>query len=262
MILSPKTLLNNRYELVSQLGVGGMGEVWRATDQSLHRDVAIKTVNPRHLASNPKALAIFHDEARMGASLIGVQGIVSVLDIFEQKDGANIQHFIVMEYVDGISLEQWIVDYMPKLDPKTAHYFNLNIAWEFCYAIQNAHENGLIHRDIKPLNAMLTKRGALKIADFGLARFAEAITRTHTVARFMSIAYAAPEQWKDEEYDESGDAYQLGCSLYQLFSGRLPFEVKGQYAMMNAHLNTKPSPLVGHNSEVGADLGDVIMEYR
>lgn len=259
-MLFPSDVLNDRYRLERLIARGGMGEVWLATDTELDRPVALKTVNPSHLATNPKAISVLRDEAKTGASLIGHPNVVCVLDYAKFEKELDIIHYIVMEYVKGISLAEWIENTSQALKKKTQYYLNLFIAWELCKAIGVAHRNDILHRDIKPLNVFLSNYGITKVGDFGLARFVEAITRTHTVWQAMSPAYAAPEQWKGRKHDVTTDIYQLACTLYHLFAGRLPFDNAGLPAMMNAHLNETPTDPKDFASNVSDDLSKMILK--
>lgn len=258
MQLRPSMVLANRYELKAHIATGGMGEVWEARDLRLGRAVAVKTVNPHFLASDPAALAILRDEAKAGAHMIGDPNVVSVLDLGEHDDAGIVTHFIVMEYIDGPSLDTWISGFAPNVDPTTRYALNLYLGWQLCGAVDRAHKRGLLHRDVKPLNAFVGRSGILKVGDFGLARFADAITRTHTVGGMMSFAYAAPEQWNDEEYTSHTDVYQLGCALYHLFAGKPPFHGKGKAALMKAHLHDAPVPLGNVNAWVGETVSEAV----
>lgn len=251
--------LCERYELVDTLSRGGMGEVWVAEDKILGRKVAIKSINPSLLYSNPKAISIFRDEARIGANLLGHPNVVAILDYGIHKDGAQEEHFMVMEYIEGLNVSTFINNIKSKIDGDTYYYISLLIAWEICRAIQYAHKQGILHRDIKPLNAFISKYGIVKVGDFGLARFVDAITRTHTVGNFNSPPYAAPEQWKGDEYEKNTDIYQLGCTLYHLFTGRLVFE-KSKMAQMYAHLNEEPQPPIDFCSNMTEELSSIILE--
>lgn len=241
-MLLPGTIINNRYELLEGIYRGGMGEVWVVKDKVLGRKVALKTVNTKYLEQNPKAISILFDEANTGAKLIGHPNVVTVLDFGEYTFNSTSTHFLAMEYVEGMTVGKWINDIKPKLDPLTYYNISLLIAWEICKAISFAHRKGILHRDIKPLNVFLSDYGVTKVGDFGLARFVDAVTRTHTVWKAMSPAYAAPEQWKGEKHTENTDIYQLGCTLYHIFTGSLPFDLSGLPVLMNAHLNEKPEP--------------------
>lgn len=253
-------VINERYKLESLVARGGMGEVWRCRDITLDRVVALKTVNPEHLASNPDALSILKDEAKTGAALLGHPNVVSILDLGKsEQEQENPVYFIVMEYVDGMSLGQWLQSVIPKLDAATAFHINLFISWEICKAIGYAHRNKILHRDIKPLNVFLSRYGVTKIGDFGLARFVEAVTRTHTVWRAMSPAYAAPEQWHGKKATTHTDIYQLGCTLYHLFLRQLPFDHPGLPALMNAHLNEIPKPPSKVDANIPESLSAALM---
>ncbi|WP_140795152.1 serine/threonine-protein kinase [Myxococcus xanthus] len=260
MPLTPTTVFNDRYELVSLIAEGGMGEVWKATDRRLNRTVAIKTVRARFLKEEPKAISIFRDEAKAGARLMGHPNVIGILDTIELSGDSETSCLIVMEFVDGITLSQWISAVAPRLDPQIAHFINLHLAWQFCRAIHAAHKNRILHRDIKPHNAIISRRGHLKVADFGLARFIDALTRTHTVAGANTPAYAAPEQWSDEKQTENTDLYQLGCTVYQLFSGALPFEKQGLPALMTAHLNARPAAPSSRNALITPELDVVVLK--
>lgn len=220
-------VVNGRYKVVELIARGGMGEVWKCNDEFLDRPVAMKTVNPEYLATNPKALSILKDEAKTSARLIGHPNIVCTLDLEEYKGKGTSIHFIVMEYVRGPSVARWIGETSTKLDDVTNFNINLLIAWELCKALGYAHRQGILHRDIKPLNVFVSNYGTTKVGDFGLARFVEAITRTHTVWRAMSPAYAAPEQWQGQKQTFKTEVYQLGCTLYHIFTKKLPFNYGG-----------------------------------
>jgi serine/threonine protein kinase len=231
MALTPDMKINNRYKLVSFVASGGFGEVWKAVDLRLDRTVALKTVETRYLLTEPKAFSILHDEATAGAQLLGHANVVGILDIIDHADGTG--GVIVMEFIEGLTLSQWISNIVPKLKPELAYLLNARLAWEFGRAISAAHDLGLLHRDIKPHNAIIDESGRLKVTDFGLARFVDAVTRTHTVAGAKTAAYAAPEQWREEKHTFRTDIYQLGCTLYQLFTGRLPFDRTSLMALIH-----------------------------
>lgn len=231
------TTINGRYELNKLIARGGMGEVWQSKDHVLDRTIALKTVNASYLEANPKALAVLTDEAKTGARLLGHPNVVGVLDFGEFKDENSTSYFIVMEFIEGINIARWINEISPQIDDITYYNICLLISWELCRAIAFAHRKGILHRDIKPLNVFLSGYGLTKVGDFGLARFVEVVTRTHTVFNAMSPAYAAPEQWRGEKHTVETDFYQLGCTLYHIFTRQLPFEKQGLPAMMNAHLN-------------------------
>lgn len=258
-MLSTGDVINERYKVTELIARGGMGEVWKANDEVLGRPVAMKTVNPEYLATNPKALSILKDEAKMSARLIGHPNIVCTLDLGEFKDKETPTHFIVMEYVQGPSIARWIEETSAKLDNVTNFNINLLIAWELCKALGYAHREGILHRDIKPLNVFVSNYGTTKVGDFGLARFIEAITRTHTVWRAMSPAYAAPEQWRSRKHTLDTEVYQLGCTLYHILTRRLPFNNPGLLALMNAHLKEDPKPPIRIMTCIPKSISDAIL---
>ncbi len=233
-------ILSGRYRLIKTLSHGGMGAVWLAEDSVLSRIVAIKTVNLNMIESNPNVLMIFHDEAKIGASLLGHPHVVAVLDYGTHRmDENKAAHFIAMEYIEGINVATFINQVKPIIDEETYYNISLLIASEMGKAIDYAHKRGILHRDIKPLNVFISKYGITKVGDFGLARLVNAMTRTHTVSNFSSPSYCAPEQWKNEKYETTSDIYQFGCTLFHLFTGKYIFE-KPVPALIYAHLNEKP----------------------
>lgn len=255
----PKTIICNRYELQEILSRGGMGEVWLAKDIILERIVAIKSIDLKLLDEGEGLISIFKDEAIIGASLLGHPNIVSILDYGIYDNDSSKQHFIVMEYVDGLPVSKFIEKIRFEVDEATYYYISLLIAWETCGAIQYAHKKGVLHRDIKPLNIFLSKYGVVKVGDFGLARFIDAATRTHTVGSYNSPAYAAPEQWKGENHQNFTDIYQLGCTLYQIFTGQLVFN-KNTMALMNSHLSEKPTPPIETCKKMSEKLSDILLK--
>ncbi|PGH86687.1 hypothetical protein CN900_24565 [Bacillus anthracis] len=253
-------LLVDRYKLVKLLSRGGMGEVWIAEDIVLARSVAIKTVSRNMLEDDLSALSVFHDEAKIGASLLGHPNVVAILDYgIQEVDGEEKEYFIVMEYVDGLNVSSFINKVQPVIDEETYYYISLLIAWEMGKAIEYAHKQGILHRDIKPLNVFISQYGVTKVGDFGLARFIDAVTRTHTVNDFKSPPYSAPEQWRGENQNKHTDIYQLGCTLYHLFTGKLIFE-KSRMALMLAHLNEMPQEPKMFCNRMTEELSRVITE--
>lgn len=255
----PNFELCGRYTLLRNLSRGGMGEVWVAKDNVLDREVAIKTIQPNLLDINPGAISIFHDEARIGASLLGHPNIVTILDYGSQIIDGQEEYFMVMEYIEGLNVAKFINAVKPEIDEETYYFISLLIAWEIGKAISYAHTQGILHRDIKPLNVFISKYGITKVGDFGLARFIDAVTRVHTVSNFNSPPYCAPEQWKAEKYTKDTDIYQLGCTLYHLFTGRLPFE-KPRMAQMYCHLYEEPKSPNEFCNVMTEELSDFIMK--
>lgn len=261
-MIKDKLLINGRYKTLKRLGVGGMGEVWQCEDTILNRKVALKFVNEAYSINNPKSTKILKDEARLGAKLIGHPNVVTILDygIYEDKAISMKIYYIVMECVEGINLNTWINTYSKTIDKKTFYNINLFIAWEIVKSINYAHSKKILHRDIKPLNIFLSNMGYTKIGDFGISRFTEEATRTHTMWQFNTPAYCAPEQWNGEKPTAKTDVYQIGCTLYQLFTGKLPFNTDNLPSLMNAHLNSEPISPRRINSYISEELSDFIVQ--
>lgn len=259
-MLFPNTKVKNRYRTDTLLGRGGMGEVWKCFDEVLNRWIVLKVVSPELAKAKPEHTNIFIDEARIGASLVGHPNVVTVFDVINENQRGTPLLAIAMEFVEGMSCSQWIDYSSPNLDSQTKHFISLQIAMEVCKALQYAHRHNILHRDIKPLNVFISKYGVAKLGDFGIARFADAITREHTVWNFRSPAYSAPEQWNDGKPNRDTDIYQLGCTLYHLFTGKLPFEASNVAALIQKHISEPPTPPSTHNSSLPEDLSNAITQ--
>jgi serine/threonine protein kinase len=257
-LVSVGSILNSRYQIKKSIASGGMGEVWIGEDNVLSRIVAIKTVHPHYLSTNPEAIPVLHDEARAGASLLGHPNIVSVLDLGDHTEGDNSIHYIIMEYMDGITAHQWLKN-KEQYDLKTYYNLTLFISLEMSKAIEYAHKKKVLHRDIKPLNTFVSKEGLIKVGDFGLARFIDAATRMHTVKGTQTDLYAAPEQWDGGKCDERTDIYQLGCSLYHILTGQPPF-VGPMTVLYHAHLHQTPLAPKVINPLISAKVNDIIIK--
>lgn len=209
----PGTLLNGRYRIIGLLGRGGMGEVYRATDLTLGQSVALKFL-PEAAAQNERLLERFHSEVRV-ARQVSHPNVSRVYDI-GQADGVP---FISMEYVDGDDLGT-LLGRIGRLPADKA----IETARKICAGLAAAHDRGIIHRDLKPQNIMLNRRGEVVIMDFGLAAIADQLTGME--ARNGTPAYMSPEQLKGSEVTGRSDIYALGLVLYELFTGRKPYEAK------------------------------------
>jgi len=221
--------IDGRYEVLELIGVGGMALVYKAYDTIDDRVVAIKILKDEFL-SNEEFIRRFKNESK-AIAILSHPNIVKVYDV---SFGDRIQ-YIVMEYIDGITLKEYIGQ-QGTLGWKEAVYFIAQIL----RALQHAHEKGLVHRDIKPQNIMLLPDGAIKVADFGIARFSKSETRTMTDKAIGSVHYIAPEQARGELTDHRADLYSVGVILYELITGQLPFEADNAVSVAIMQLQAKP----------------------
>src|SRR5690242_11889296 len=207
----PGTLLGGRYRIIGMLGRGGMGEVYRATDLALGQAVALKFL-PQEAAGNPRLLERFHGEVRV-ARLVSHPNVCRVFDIGEVEGSP----FISMEYVDGEDLAS-LLTRIGRLPSDKA----LETARKLCAGLAAAHDRDVIHRDLKPQNIMINKRGEVVIMDFGLAAIADQLSGAEV--RNGTPAYMAPEQLRGDAVTARSDIYALGLVLYELFTGKRPYE--------------------------------------
>jgi serine/threonine-protein kinase len=240
--------LGGRYELGAVLGAGGMAQVYAATDLALGRQVAVKVLDPA-LARDPEYVARFAREARTAAMLPPHAGIVGIYDSGQDQNAV----FLVMELVTGRTVAQQLAAYGP-LAPAEA----CRISLETCEALAVAHGAGLIHRDVKPGNIMLTDTGAVKVVDFGIARAQAGDALTRTGAVIGSPAYMAPEQITGSAVDTRADLYALGVVLYEMLTGAPPFTGADNFTVLSRHLNEIPTPLSALRPGIPAELDQAI----
>src|SRR4051812_19931875 len=250
MATTPDVLVD-RYEVGRVLGAGGMAEVFEGRDRLLARRVAIKVLQAQ-FARDPSFLIRFKREAQAAASL-SHPNIVAVYDTGSE----NGTHFIVMEYVDGRTLKE-VIRAEGRLYPERA----AEICQDVCNGLVAAHARGIIHRDIKPGNVMLTPDGAVKVMDFGIARAVAATTSTVTAtAAVMGTAqYLSPEQARGESVDARSDLYSTGVLFYELLTGRPPFTGDSPVAIAYQHVREDPSPPSKHDSDLPPDLDAVVLK--
>ena len=221
-----------RYELSSRIAIGGMGEVWKANDSIIGRTVAIKILKDEYMG-DPGFLERFRAEARH-AALVNHEGIANVFDYGEEQGSA----FIVMELVPGEPLSS-ILEREGKLPVNRV----LGIVAQTATSLQAAHEAGLVHRDIKPGNLLITPDGRVKITDFGIARIADQVPLTATGQVMGTVQYLAPEQASGQIATPSTDIYSLGVVAYECLAGRRPFTGDSQVAIAMAQINDTPPAL-------------------
>jgi serine/threonine protein kinase len=237
-----------RYRVLRKLGQGGMGAVYLAHDDKLDRHVALKVLPPQSI-NDPDAVARFQREAKALAKLHH-PGIVQAHD----SGDADGQHFLIMEYVEGTDLKSLLREKGPIAPTAAADYVH-----QAALALQHAHEQGLVHRDLKPSNLLLTHDGYVKILDLGLARFLQdQISDTGLTREGVGMGtpdYAAPEQFRDAHHvDARADIYALGCTLYHLLTGRVPFPGSSLSEKCHAHEHQEPAPLEELCPQVPAGL--------
>ena len=226
MSIEPGTVYGTRYVLDERIAIGGMGEVWKATDQVLGRTVAIKLLSA-NLASQPGFAERFREEARHTA-LLGHPNIAAVYD-YGEDGGAS---WLVMEYVEGEPLSQILREQGPQSPRRTAM-----IIGQCAEALQAAHEAGVIHRDVKPANILVRPDGVVKLTDFGIARAKDAAPMTRTGEVMGTAQYISPEQAMGKPVSGSSDIYSLGCVAYELLTGQRPFDEGSPVATAMAHVH-------------------------
>ncbi|WP_159500939.1 serine/threonine-protein kinase [Microbacterium sp. 18062] len=221
-----------RYELDSRIAIGGMGEVWEATDHVIGRTVAIKILKDEYMG-DPGFLERFRAEARH-AALVNHEGIASVFDYGEENGSA----FLVMELVPGEALSTIL-----ERDGSLSTDKTLDIVAQTASALQAAHAAGLVHRDIKPGNLLITPDGRVKITDFGIARIADQVPLTATGQVMGTVQYLSPEQASGHPASPATDTYSLGIVAYESLAGKRPFTGESQVAIAMAQINEQPPPL-------------------
>jgi serine/threonine protein kinase len=237
-LIGAGTVLGARYRLDTRIAIGGMGEVWRAQDETLGRTVAVKLLKPEY-AEDPTFVERFRAEARNTARLAH-SGIATVYDYGEVPvEGAvGSSAYLVMELVPGQPLSMILRERGPLQPSET-----MSIIGQTALALQAAHERGIIHRDVKPGNLMITPDGRVKVTDFGIARATDEIPLTQTGTVLGTSYYLAPEQAAGREVTAASDVYSLGIVAYECLAGRRPFQDTNPVAVAMAHQTEPPPPL-------------------
>jgi eukaryotic-like serine/threonine-protein kinase len=247
--MTSATTISGRYHLEGRLGVGGMSTVYLALDQRLERRVAIKLL-AEHLADDATFISRFRREALSAARLVH-PNIVQVFDF--GFDESQHQHFIVMEHVAGNSCAELLRD-RGHLDVEQA----VDIICQSCRGLDYAHRNGVIHRDVKPGNLLVSDSDVVKLADFGIARATDQSSITQVGSVLGTAAYLSPEQARGEEAGPRADLYSLGVVAYQLLSGRLPYEATSLSELALMQQRELPAPLDHVNPTVPPELASAI----
>ncbi len=220
--------IDGRYEIQDVVGVGGMAVVYKAYDNIDDRIVAVKILKDEYLA-NEEFRRRFKNESK-AIAVLNHRNIVKVYDV---SFGDRLQ-YIVMEYIEGISLKEYI-EQKGVIDWNEVLFFSIQIL----RALQHAHDKGIVHRDVKPQNIMLLENGTIKVTDFGIARFSHGETRTMTEKAIGSVHYISPEQAKGELTDEKADIYSVGIVLYEMLTGKLPFEADSAVSVALMQVNNE-----------------------
>jgi serine/threonine protein kinase len=246
MLLSQGTMVHH-YRIVEKIGAGGMGEIYLAEDNKLDRKVALKFL-ARHMANSAESKNRFIREAKAVAKL----NHPSIVTIFEVGEYEN-RTFFAMEYVEGSTLKAFIKNDSLMLDKL------IDTAIKIAEGLQEAHTAGIIHRDIKPANIIIDKANRPKILDFGLATISGVEQLTKTGSTLGTVGYMSPEQIKGQSSDHRTDLFSYGVVLYELITGRRPFESDTEAAILNAILNDLHEPLSRYKSGIPDEL-DRIMD--
>lgn len=241
-------ILGNRYELIEKIGGGGMALVYKAKCRLLNRFVAIKILRTEFI-NDEEFLKRFRIEAQAAASL-SHPNIVSIYDVGQEDD----IHYIVMEFVNGMTLKDYLEQKGP-LDWREA----VNIVIQISLAIEHAHKNHIVHRDIKPHNILLTKECIVKVTDFGIARAVSSSTITMAGSTIGTVHYFSPEQARGGFIDEKSDLYSLGIVLYELLTGKLPFEGESPVAVALKHIQDEPEEPISINPGIPKGVNSIVM---
>ncbi len=240
-------MMGNRYEILEQLGGGGMAIVYKGRDTILNRLVTIKVLRPEY-TTDEDFVRRFRREAQSVASL-SHPNIVSIYDVGTEDD---IQ-YLVMEYIDGENLKT-VIKREGALPPERA----VQIARQICDALEHAHENKIVHRDVKPHNILITKTGRAKLTDFGIAMEAGTATMTGTDTIVGSVHYLSPEQARGEQAGPKSDIYSTGVVLYEMLAGTVPFSGDSPIAVALKHVQQDPPPMDRIRQGIPGPLGHVV----
>lgn len=242
-------ILGGRYEILEKIGEGGMSEVYKAKCHKLNRFVAVKVLK-KQFADNEEISQKFKKEATAIANLSDAN-IVNILDVGTQ----DTIDYIVMEYINGKTLKDLI-----KFNGKLSYTTAINIALQIAKALDCAHRNNIIHRDIKPQNILVTESGEIKVTDFGIAKSVDSQTITNTTSVIGSAHYLSPEQARGTYIDFRTDIYSLGVVLYEMVTGVLPFEGDSPVTVALKHIQEDPIPPKNLNSSIPSSLNNLILK--
>lgn len=240
--------LDGRYEIMEVIGVGGMAVVYKAFDNIDHRIVAVKILKQEYLANED-----FKRRFRNESKAIAVLSHPNIVKVYDVSFGDAIQ-YIVMEYIEGITLKEYITQ-QGVVNPREAIYFITQIL----RALNHAHDKGIVHRDIKPQNILLISDGTIKVTDFGIARMSENATRTMTDGAIGSVHYISPEQAKGSITDSRTDLYSAGVILYEMLTGKLPFQSDNAVSVALMQLQNDPVKPREINPSIPRGLEEIVI---
>lgn len=247
------TILGERYKLIEKVGLGGMAVVYKAEDQLLRREVAVKILKD-HFSEDSEFSDKFEIEAQSAASL-SHPNIVSIYDVGSEYINDNHVQYIVMELIKGKTLKQIIVERGTISNEDTVDY-SIQIA----EALRAAHKNNIIHRDIKPQNIMITDEGMAKVTDFGIARISTAATITYTSSILGTVHYISPEQAKGKFINYKSDIYSLGIVMYEMVTGKVPFDAENSVGIALKHIQDDVIEPKAINPNVSDKLNEIILK--
>ena len=239
----------NRFEIISKTGVGGMATVYVAKDKVLNRDVAVKVLKDE-FTTDEEFVKRFNSEALSAASLTH-PNIVSIYDV-GNEDGI---YYIVMELVRGKTLKQIITE-----EGALPWKWSVNIAMQIASALETAHKNNIVHRDIKPHNIIITEDGVAKVTDFGIAKAVSNSTITAFGTTIGSVHYFSPEQAKGGYTDAKSDIYSLGVVMYEMLTGKVPFDADTSVSVALKHMQEQPIPPMEINENIPKAVNDIILK--
>ena len=240
--------LDGRYEITELIGVGGMAEVYKGVDVMDHKDVAIKILKKEY-AENEDFLRRFRNESK-AIAVLSHPNIVKIYDVgFSEK----IQ-YIVMEYIDGITLKEYIEEEKVLTWKDTVHF-----VIQILRALQHAHDKGIVHRDIKPQNIMMFTDGTIKVMDFGIAKFAREEGKTATDQAIGSVHYISPEQAGGDVTDAKSDIYSVGAMMYEMLTGSKPFDSDNPVAIAVMHMQDIPERPRALNPDIPDGLEEIVL---
>lgn len=248
-----KIILDSRYEIIKEIGVGGMAKVYKAKDKLLGRYVAIKILKDQY-AEDEEFLKKFNNEAQSAARLSHIN-IVNVYDIGKDMLNGKLIQYIVMEYVEGETLKD-LIDRERVLENHDIIDYSTQIA----QALKSAHDSGIVHRDIKPQNILIDKYGLCKVTDFGIARVSSNATITYTSSILGTVHYISPEQAKGKIVDLKSDLYSLGAVMYEMATGKVPFDADNSVGIAVMHIQDDPIPPREINPNLSKHLNYIIMK--